>query len=113
MNPQTLEEQKIILNTAMDDVSTFFCKTRFNSENLPVKYIMHCLSDAINEFTNKIKESELVILNSIEKALTAISMTKDLKDFKLDLHSGQFCSYNGELFCIDPIYFGEFNYLKN
>jgi len=109
MSPQKREDHRIILNSAMDDVSTFFRKKRFTSESLPVKDIMIQLRLSINEFTDKMDKVELIIVNAIENGLKAISMTDGLEDFKLDLHSQQFCSYNGELFCIDPIYFGESN----
>lgn len=109
MDPQREKEKMIVLNTAMDDVCIFFRKTRFNSDNLPVKNIMTRLIGVIDEFTIQINQSEQIILSAIERSLLAVSKTENLNDFKLDLHSGQFCSHNGELFCIDPIYFGESN----
>lgn len=68
--------------------------------------------DLINEFKQIriVEESteDLLIeslLNAVKNALDSISRLELTKEFKLDLHAGQFVQYGEEIYCIDPVFF--------
>lgn len=95
-----------LMDEIMVEVCKRYHKDRFSTDSLPVKQLMNEFKYSIG-LTVVLKESEQKILDAIEKSLKTVALTQGLYNFKLDFHSEQFCSHNGKLFCIDPVFFGE------
>lgn len=57
----------------------------------------------VEESAEDLLTEKLII--AVKNALTGISKLELTKEFKLDLHAGQFVQYGEEIYCIDPVFF--------
>lgn len=100
--------QKTILEKEISDVLTDFSR-EYWEENFNSKEDLSWVTQEL-KFTLLLKKSALstqdeMILSSIKTALMVVKECKFSKDFKLDLHSDQFLTHKGKIYCNDPVLF--------
>lgn len=100
-----LDESEFI--EALVGLQDNFNQTIYNSTGFPVDYIIGEFKSEYLFMRDKEEVSDLdqKILDAIEHSLNAVKKMNTGSDFFLDIHENQFCSFKGEIFCVDPVLF--------
>lgn len=93
--------------------SSGFGTTSYTSKSLPVDYLVEEFESNYLYFTQQdiIEEKAKTVFNAVKKALSAVKESED-SEFMIDIHEQQFVSYEGEIFCIDPVLYNYVEYLR-
>lgn len=115
------EMTQVFLHPSSSVVKAFSKFTDNNRNNkFTVKSDFSFIEGEIKELINEFKQIRVVeesaedllvkkLINAVKNALAGISKLELTKEFKLDLHAGQFVQYEArlgeEIYCIDPVFF--------
>lgn len=92
---------------AITGIQDNFNQTYFSPIGFPVDYIINEFKDEYLYMREKEEVSDLEqkILDAIQHSLNAVKNMKTDSPFLMDIHGDQFCSFKGEIFCVDPVLF--------